>query len=121
VPYASSADQAECARRHYEKNKAACKERAAAHRVETSRRVREALAVYLATHPCVDCGESDPVVLDFDHRDPATKKFSVKDHRSKSKSLDRVMQEVAKCDIRCANCHRRRTVRQRRQGLFKVA
>ena len=62
---------------------------------------------YLREHPCVDCGESDPVVLEFDHlRDKI-------DNVSKMASLKRpwvvILAEIAKCDVVCANCHRRRT------------
>ena len=63
---------------------------------------------YLRTHPCVDCGESDPVVLEFDHvRGEKADRISrmVCDLRR----WDVIEQEITKCDIRCANCHRRRT------------
>jgi hypothetical protein len=69
----------------------------------------EFLVAYLREHPCVDCGETDPVVLEFDHlRD---KKFSIakgwRDHEWQS-----VLDEMAKCEVVCANCHRRRTARR---------
>lgn len=59
--------------------------------------------------PCMDCGQSYPsFVMDFDHRDPSKKKFSVgsavRDH-----TLDAIMKEIEKCDVVCANCHRIRT------------
>lgn len=72
-------------------------------------RNRENLWNYLLTHPCVDCGETDPRVLDFDHvRD--TKKFGISRAVAGShRSWNTILTEIAKCDVRCANDHRRRT------------
>ncbi len=78
----------------------------AARRVENRRRVLD----YLATHPCVDCGMVDRRVLEFDHRDPAQKL----DHVGTlimGKRWPRVLAEIEKCDVRCVNCHRRKTAR----------
>jgi hypothetical protein len=75
-------------------------------------RQQKALAIYryLQDHPCIDCGESDPVVLEFDHV-RGVKTADVKRMVSSSHiSLARVLVEIAKCDVRCANCHRRTTV-----------
>lgn len=66
---------------------------------------------YLSTHPCVDCGESDPIVLEFDHRDPSKKSFTI-GSQARHKGRDSLMKEIEKCDVRCANCHRRRTAVQ---------
>lgn len=66
---------------------------------------------FLSSHPCVDCGESDPIVLEFDHLDPATKAFNISKARREGYSLQRIQGEIKKCEVRCANCHRRRTVR----------
>lgn len=66
---------------------------------------------YLSTHPCIDCGESDPVVLEFDHR--ADKKASIMALMRRHARWDVIMEEIAKCDVRCANCHRRRTAKAR--------
>ena len=64
---------------------------------------------YLGEHPCVDCGETDPVVLEFDHlRD---KKFSISDGLQ-GRNWQSVLDEIAKCEVVCANCHRRRTARR---------
>ena len=60
---------------------------------------------YLKTHPCVDCGESDPIVLEFDHMRDKLKNIS--DMR-RSYSLNNIILEIEKCEIRCANCHKRK-------------
>lgn len=67
---------------------------------------------YLATHPCIDCSESDPIVLDFDHQDQATKSFAIAKAVNDVKNISVIMDEIAKCQVRCANCHRRRTAKQ---------
>jgi hypothetical protein len=66
---------------------------------------------YLFAHPCVDCGETDPLVLEFDHRDPDDKQMNVNELASRV-AWEQVEVEVAKCDVRCANCHRRRSSKQ---------
>ena len=66
---------------------------------------------YLLAHPCVDCGETDPLVLDFDHRDRSTKRMAVS-NLLRYAAWAPLEAETAKCDVRCANCHRRRTARQ---------
>lgn len=64
----------------------------------------------LSTTPCMDCGEANPLVLEFDHRDPAMKEYKIAACRgAKTIGLDTLKQEIAKCDIICANCHRIRT------------
>lgn len=64
--------------------------------------------------PCMDCGgRFAPYQMDFDHRDPAAKSFNVMTGRAMLMSTAKLMLEVAKCDIVCANCHRTRTQRMR--------
>lgn len=69
------------------------------------------LIEYLKEHPCIACGETDIVVLQFDHRDPSTKIAGVCDMARKY-SWDKVEAEIAKCDVLCANDHTRRTAQQ---------
>ena len=58
--------------------------------------------------PCMDCGNKYPYfVMDFDHRDPSLKKFNIS--QSLNRSNKDVFEEIAKCDVVCANCHRLRT------------
>jgi len=58
-----------------------------------------------AERGCARCGEKNPVVLDFHHRDRSTKHF-VKSQQWVTVSLETLMVEVEKCDVLCANCHR---------------
>lgn len=60
---------------------------------------------------CTDCGQRwPPYVMEFDHRDPTTKRFLVANSWTRSKQ--QILEEAAKCDIVCRNCHRARTFRQ---------
>ena len=49
--------------------------------------------------------------MDFDHRDPATKRHGVTRMVGRA-TTETILGEVAKCDIVCANCHRLRTWRR---------
>ena len=71
---------------------------------------------YYKSHPCVDCGEKDPMVLEFDHRD-GVDKFDNVSTMIRDYSWENISKEIAKCDVRCANCHRRRTAIS--QGWYK--
>ena len=63
-----------------------------------------------ANTPCVDCGVLyPPYVMDFDHRDPSTKIDKVSRLASQTTSRERLLAEIEKCDLVCANCHRERT------------
>jgi hypothetical protein len=90
--------------------------------VGTSARIEEKRA-YWKSHtdllaklrdvPCLDCGQRFPFyVMQFDHRDPAQKRYTVSQMVSRS-GTKTILEEVAKCDIVCANCHRDRTYRRR--------
>lgn len=59
---------------------------------------------FKGTQKCKICGESRWWVLDFHHRDPSTKEFSI-GHLS-TRSMKKMKVEMDKCDILCSNCHR---------------
>ena len=61
---------------------------------------------------CVHCGESDPMVLSFDHIDPGTKKSEVGTLVSQGYAWATIEFEIAKCQILCFNCHIRKTARE---------
>lgn len=78
-----------------------------ARRLNTKTIMREAKAV-----PCMDCGlRYSHWVMDFDHRDPASKYANVS-WLAQTGRMAALKREMAKCDIVCANCHRERSHRQ---------
>ena len=69
-----------------------------------------------AENPCVDCGERDPIVLEFDHlRD---KSFNIGSSLTTVR-WQTLLDEIEKCDVVCANCHRRRTAQ--RKGTVRAS
>ena len=63
--------------------------------------------------PCLDCGgRFPPCAMDFDHRGPSSKRSAVMRMIGRA-GMARILDEVAACDIVCANCHRLRTFRRR--------
>lgn len=75
--------------------------------------IRAFVRDYKVAHGCIDCGERNPLVLDLDHRDPTEKVLAVSDLVNRGVGLETVAAELAKCDVRCANCHRIRIHTQR--------
>ena len=61
----------------------------------------------------MDCGETNPIVLEFDHQ--SDKKFNLGNAVNKAYALSRIKEEIANCEIRCANCHRKKTA----QDVFR--
>lgn len=73
--------------------------------------VNKFLCKYLLKNPCVDCGESDVRVLEFDHKGEIPKFKAVSSLIRLQYPLNKIQEEIDKCEIRCANCHRRKTAR----------
>ena len=74
------------------------------------RRGRAMVRTYLREHPCVDCGEPDPEILEFDH--VRGKSAEISFLVSAGRPWATVLAEIGRCEVRCANCHRRETVRR---------
>ena len=95
---------------HYAKNRQRYIDQEAVRKSVLAQERTAFLIEYFKDHPCADCGETDPVVLEFDHlRDKA---FNIGNSLT-SRSWASILEEIAKCQVVCANCHRRRTARRR--------
>lgn len=95
--------QSESSRKHYQKNRVV-------RRAEIKRRMQSAVHFvqgYKAASSCSRCNESTPCCLDFHHRDPEVKIAEVAIMARRGFSVLNILVEIEKCDVLCANCHRK--------------
>lgn len=81
------------------------------------REISEKIYTYLLKHPCVDCGETNPLALEFDHV-RGKKKFSIAEYNHRG--WDTIFKEIQKCDVRCSNCHKIKTHKDTRSWKYKL-
>lgn len=96
---------------HYIKYKDEYINRAVGRKIIKTSENRMKLLEYFKTHHCIVCGESNPIVLDFDHREQSEKTLSISEmiyHHN----WEVIEKEISKCDVLCANHHRIRTSKQ---------
>jgi hypothetical protein len=101
MPYKNKIKQKEAQRQHYLVNKERYK--------ESSKRNRNDRDVWFANiksqQECGHCGMQDYRCLDFHHRDVNSKEFGITYAVKAGYAEDRIIKEIAKCDVLCANCH----------------
>lgn len=69
---------------------------------------------------CPDCGKTYPYyIMDFDHL--GSKEFELNRAKQLRTDKNKVIAEVAKCDLICVNCHRLRTFRRSKQTSISEA
>ncbi len=93
-----------CQRRYYERNREL-------YFLKNKRKKEQlrAIARERKSQPCADCGGIFPFyVMDFDHRDGEEKKAHISQMVTQM-NLPQLLNEMEKCDVVCANCHRVRT------------
>lgn len=105
-----------CVKENFDKYYLENKERVIT-RIKTSNKkckdkLRKIVRDHLSKNPCVDCGESDIIVLEFDHV-RGTKLHNISNMVQQGHGLNALLEEMAKCEVRCANCHRRQTYKRR--------
>jgi hypothetical protein len=86
---------------YYEKNK----ETVLAATKVSAKRYKDQWREYKATLACVKCGQNHPATFDFHHVDSASKEASV-NKLVRHRAFKQAMEEVKKCTVLCANCHR---------------
>jgi len=95
-------DRKEYKRQWYLKNRPA--------RLEATRQQRQELYEWFRnlkkTLKCQKCGFAHPAALDFHHRDGGEKDAEVTRLVASKVNKTRILEEIAKCDVLCANCHR---------------
>ena len=109
--------QAEANSRHYQNNKQIYLDRALTRNDRVNTENKRSLYAYLSSHPCVDCGEADVRVLEFDHV-RGSKTVEIARLLDRAISWAKIEAEIAKCEVRCANCHRRKTLERGKWWRF---
>lgn len=98
--------QREISRNHYNANKQNYFDRN-----REVRRQNKIKLLEMRKNPCADCGQTfHPYVMEFDHRQPELKEFSL--GRASFGNFNKIKKELEKCDLVCANCHKLRTYRR---------
>ena len=91
-------------RTYYEKHREAI----VANRQQRRREVADWFFALKATYACIRCGENDAACLDFHHRDPEEKSEALgRAVWYNGWSRARILEEIDKCVVLCANCHRK--------------
>lgn len=73
---------------------------------KVKQRNKKYIEQYLLKHPCADCGFVDIRCLEFDHMNPSQKFKKISYLKGTHYSLQKIQEEIEKCEVRCANCHR---------------
>lgn len=96
----------------YEENKVARRKAIAERKAQTKALATEFVDGYKLGKGCADCGyNKHAIALDFDHL--GDKLYNVSKMVADGLNLDRIKEEIAKCEVVCANCHRVRTKSRR--------
>lgn len=92
-----------------------CREKYKKSREGRGDHLKDKLTHYFLSNPCVDCGECDIRVLEFDHRLPKYKKDNISVMLKRRVSWRELSNEIRKCDVVCVKCHRIRSFNRMRR------
>ena len=101
----SSDEIKEYNRQYYRKNKKHLLEKQKEKNRRLAKSRRKWLTDYKKTQKCVRCGETHPATLTFHHKSDSEKSFEIGNALGLGVSLRRILSEIEKCEVLCANCH----------------
>ncbi len=104
---------------HYRNNKQLYLGRARTRNTRVNSENKRRLYAYLSEHPCVDCGQTDIRCLEFDHV-RGSKSADITRLLNNAVDWSVIEAEIAKCEVRCANCHRLKTLERGKWWRFQV-
>lgn len=105
MPYKNTDDRKAASKRHYLRNKQQYLARNTRYRAEIQNYIRG----MKESKPCKDCGVFYPYyVMDFDHTG-ASPKYKDINYLASTGRIGALKKEIVKCEVVCANCHRKRT------------
>ena len=115
MPFATIEERRAAGRRHYAKNRARVRAASKKQKQKYNRTTKKAIQDYKSNHPCSDCHKQYPhFVMEFDHVPERGKKtIDISKALCLGWALARILKEIEKCDVVCANCHRLRTFGKR--------
>lgn len=121
MPYADSEAAKQYSREYnkdwYSRNKEKRKKQIRESNIVQIERQRDAIQHLKEASPCMDCGNKYGYwIMDFDHV-RGNKRTEVSKLTRSAYSMKFIMDEIEKCDLVCANCHRDRTHKRRLAGL----
>jgi hypothetical protein len=85
---------------------------------QNHKKVREFVFNYLLQNPCIDCGETNVLALEFDHLH--SKKFNIGTAVGNNLLSTKIKSEIKKCVIRCSSCHRIKTHQEQNSWRYRL-
>ena len=80
--------------------------------------IREFVFNYLLQNPCIDCGETNVLALEFDHLH--SKKFNIGTALGSNLLSTQIKSEIKKCAVRCSSCHRIKTHKEQNSWRYRL-
>ena len=88
-------------------------------RIDSRDEIRKYIQEFKSNKSCADCKENYPYwILEFDHL--GNKEFNISRYKTHTASLNKVKEEIQKCEVVCSNCHKNRTFNRRIKNADNV-